>query len=89
MIKALSLIQACPAGEHYSEAWGGCVVDDPGIIIPVGGGTTADPKMLMYAGIGLALLLLLSAFAGGRASKKSSSSRSRPYSRTTTRTLFA
>lgn len=72
MIKALS--QACDAGYHWSDHFGGCVLDDPDIIVPVPGTAppaTASSNFLMYAGIGLGLILLLGAFAGGRASKKS------------------
>lgn len=77
MIKALSLSQPqCDAGYHFSEAFGGCVLDDPGIVVDVpgdagGGGATAPTNFWMYAGIGVGLLLLLGAFAGGRASKSS------------------
>jgi hypothetical protein len=49
------------------------------------GGTSSN--IMLYLGLGLAALLLLS-FAGGRASKKTSSG-SRLVSRTTTRSLFA
>ena len=66
MIKALS--QQCDAGYHFSEAFGGCVLDDPDIIVPVPGTAppaTASSNFLMYAGIGLGLILLLGAFAGG------------------------
>ena len=74
MLKALSFESGsqCSAGYHFSPAFGGCVLDDPGIIVnvPGGGGTaTASPDFLKYAGIGLGLLLLLGVFAGGRASK--------------------
>jgi len=69
----LKLVQACDAGYHFSEAFGGCVLDDPDIVVdvPGGGGATAPSNFLLYAGIGLGLILLLGAFAGGRASKKS------------------
>lgn len=93
MIKALSFDSACSAGYHFSEAFGGCVLDDPGVVVDVtgdplqcpagkhysagwggcvsdsaGGNATAPSNFLMYAGIGLALMLLLG-FAGGRSSK--------------------
>lgn len=68
----LKLVQACQAGYHFSEAFGGCVLDDPDIVVdvPGSGGASASPNFLMYAGIGLGLILLLGAFAGGRATKK-------------------
>lgn len=68
----LKLVQACDAGYHFSEAFGGCVLDDPEIVVDVPGGGIAAPKnFMLYAGIGLGLILLLGAFAGGRASKPS------------------
>jgi len=68
----LKLVQACDAGYYFSDAFGGCVLDDPDITVDVpGGGATAPSNFLMYAGIGLGLILLLGAFAGGRATKKS------------------
>lgn len=72
MIKALSFEsgQTCDAGYHFSDAFGGCVLDNPDITVDVPGGqATAPTNFLMYAGIGLALLMLLGAFAGGRSSK--------------------
>jgi len=71
MIKALAFDapNPCSAGQHWSDAFGGCVSDT----VPTnGGGATAPSNFLMYAGIGLGLILLLGAFAGGRASKSSS-----------------
>ncbi len=81
-----STYDTCPTGTVWSDLSQDCVIS-----VDVGGnggglpGTT-DSNMMLYLGLGLAALLLLS-FAGGRASKKSSGSRA--YSRTTTRTLFA
>ena len=69
----LKLVQACDAGYHFSESFGGCVLDDPDVVVDVpGGGATAPSNFMLYAGIGLGLILLLGAFAGGRASKSSS-----------------
>lgn len=68
----LKLVQSCDAGYHFSEAFGGCVLDDPDITVDVPGGATAPKNFMVYAGIGLALILLLGAFAGGRASKSGS-----------------
>jgi hypothetical protein len=77
MIKALAFdpgtgdTSQCSAGYHFSDAFGGCVLDDPGVIVDVPGNATAPANFLMYAGIGLGLLLLLGALAGGRSSKSS------------------
>ena len=69
----LKLVQACDAGYHFSDAFGGCVLDDPDVVVDVpGSGATASSNFLLYAGIGLGLILLLGAFAGGRASRGSS-----------------
>ena len=72
MIKALAYDSGypvnCQAGQHYSEAFGGCVNDDGTASAPKPP-ATAPSNFLMYAGIGLGLILLLGAFAGGRASK--------------------
>jgi hypothetical protein len=90
MIKALAFLptQQCSAGEHFSESFGGCVLDDPGIIVDINPPATAPKDFMLYAGIGLALLLLLGAFAGGRSSGKRSSSSPKLFSRTTTRSIF-
>jgi hypothetical protein len=64
VIKALGF-ESCGAGYHFDTNIGGCVVDAPTTTPPA----TADSKLLMYGGIALALILLLGAFAGGRASK--------------------
>jgi hypothetical protein len=89
MIKALAFLptQQCQAGEHFSESFGGCVLDDPGTIVDINPPATASKDFMLYAGIGLALLLLLGAFAGGRSSGKRSSS-PKLFSRTTTRSIF-
>ena len=73
----LKFAQACEAGYHFSEAFGGCVLDDPDVVVDVPGNATAPSNFMMYAGIGLGLLLLLGAFAGGRASKTATGQRKR------------
>jgi hypothetical protein len=78
-----SSYDTCPTGTVWSDLSQDCVIS-----VDAGGGLpgTTDSNMMLYLGLGLAALLLLS-FAGGRASKKSSGSRL--VSRTTTRSLFA
>lgn len=87
MIKGLSFLPGCPAGEHYDSGLQVCVPDNYG---GGGGSTLPDPPegFLKYAFIGLGALLLLGAFAGGRASGRRSASKGRLLSRTTTRSIF-
>lgn len=64
----LGTCSPCSPGEKWSVASGLCVLDTDIIVNPP---TTAPKNFMLYAGIGLGLILLLGAFAGGRASKKS------------------
>ena len=64
----LGTCSPCSPGEKWSVAAGLCVLDTDIIVNPP---ATAPSNFMMYAGIGLGLLLLLGAFAGGRASKSS------------------
>ena len=64
----------CASGEKWSTAAGLCVLDTD---INVNPSATADSKLLMYGGIALGLILLLGAFAGGRASKNQVAPRTR------------
>jgi hypothetical protein len=81
-----SSYDTCPTGTVWSDLSQDCVIS-----VDVGGNGSGlpgtDSNIMLYLGLGLAALLLLS-FAGGRASKKTSSG-SRLVSRTTTRSLFA
>jgi hypothetical protein len=61
----LKLVQACDSGYHFSDAFGGCVLDDPDIIVPVPGGGAAAPSNFLPRRIGR-LILLLGSFAAGR-----------------------
>ena len=60
----------CPAGERWSTAAGLCVLDTV-VDVTSPPPATADSNFIKYAAIGLGLILLLGAFAGGRASKSS------------------
>jgi hypothetical protein len=87
MIKPLGFLPGCPAGQHYDDALLACVSDtDTGGWTGGGGTATASPDFMKYALIGLGALLLIGAFAGGRASKKSKGGML--LSRTTTRSIF-
>ncbi len=90
MIKALGFLPGCPAGEHYDSSVEVCVPDTYGGGAAASGNTLPDPPegFLKYALMGLAALVVLGAFAGGRASGKRSASKGRLLSRTTTRSIF-
>ena len=62
----LGTCSPCAPGEKWSTASEMCVLDTEINVKPP---ATAPSNFLMYAGIGLGLILLLGAFAGGRASK--------------------
>lgn len=60
----------CPSGEKWSSAAGLCVLDtDINVNPPPASEGGIDTKTVFF--IGLGLILLLGAFAGGRASKSS------------------